>query len=180
MIAVVDAQIGNIRSVERAFKSLGAEVVVAAEPDGLEGAEKIVLPGVGAFGVAMSHLRERGFVEALDDLVLQRGVPFLGICLGMQLICRDSTEHGEHEGLGWIPAGVRRIDPGEASLRVPHVGWNDVAARPGSVLLPEDADGSVFYFVHSFHVVPDAGQESRSAPPSPTARSWRPAWSAGT
>jgi imidazole glycerol-phosphate synthase subunit HisH len=159
VIAVVDFGMGNLRSVQRALRSVGAAVTVTADPAEVQTAERIVLPGVGAFGVAMERLRARGLVEALTEQVLSRRVPFLGICLGLQLICRGSDEHGSFEGLGWIPAWVRRIDPGDASLRVPHTGWNDVTACSGSVLMPEGSSHGVFYFVHSFHAVPDPGSE---------------------
>jgi glutamine amidotransferase len=159
VIAVVDYGMGNLRSVERAFASLRAPVRVTRDPDELRAAERIVLPGVGAFGVAMQRLREYGLLEPLNEQVVDRRVPFLGICLGLQLICRGSDEYGTHDGLGWIPAWVRRIDPGDASLRVPHTGWNDVAARDGSALMPAGSASGVFYFVHSFHAVPDAGAE---------------------
>jgi glutamine amidotransferase len=159
VIAVVDYGMGNLRSVERAFHSLRAPATVTRDPADLRDAERIVLPGVGAFGVAMERLSEYGLVDTLREQVLERRVPFLGICLGLQLICRDSEEHGHHAGLGWVPASVRRIEPGDASLRVPHTGWNDVTARPGSVLMPEDSSEGVFYFVHSFHAVPDEGAE---------------------
>ncbi len=156
MIAVVDCDMGNLRSVERALRSIGAEVVLVTDPDQLGDFERIILPGVGAFGRAIAGLRERGFVEALDELVVGRRIPFLGLCLGLQLICRESDENGTHEGLGWVGARVERIDGIAAGLRVPHIGWNDVEARPGSALLP-DADAGSFYFVHSYHAVPDPG-----------------------
>ena len=159
MIAVVDYGMGNLRSVERALHSLRAPVKVTRDPADLQAAERIVLPGVGAFGVAMERLHEHGLVEVLGEQVLERRAPFLGICLGLQLICRESDEHGSFEGLGWVPAAVRRIDPGDASLRVPHTGWNDVTARGPSALLPPDSPHGVFYFVHSFHAVPDPGSE---------------------
>ena len=147
MIAVVDYGMGNLRSVERALHSIGAEAEITRDHDTIRSAERVVLPGVGAFGVAMERLREFGLVDVLDEVVGQQQKPLLGICLGMQLVCRDSHEHGHHEGLGWIPATVRRIEPGDANLRVPHVGWNDVRARDGAQIA---ADG-VFYFVHSYY-----------------------------
>jgi glutamine amidotransferase len=152
VIAVVDYGMGNVRSVERALHALRAEAVITRDPDVLRAAERIVLPGVGAFGVAMERLRALGLVAVLDELVLERRVPTLGVCLGMQLVCTESFEHGEHEGLGWIPASVRRLEPGEQNLRVPHVGWNDVFARQGASLFE---GGGVFYFVHSFYVDPE-------------------------
>jgi glutamine amidotransferase len=152
VIAVVDYGMGNVRSVERALHALRAEAVITRDPEVLRAAERIVLPGVGAFGVAMERLRALGLVAVLDELVLERRVPALGVCLGMQLVCTESFEHGEHEGLGWIPASVRRLQPGEQNLRVPHIGWNDVTARPGASLFE---GGGVYYFVHSFYVDPE-------------------------
>jgi glutamine amidotransferase len=159
VIAVVDYGMGNLRSVERALASLRAPVRVTRDPAELRAAERIVLPGVGAFGVAMKRLHEYGLVEPLDEQVLGQRVPFLGICLGLHLICRGSDEHGSHAGLGWIPAWVRRIGPGGSALRVPHTGWNDVTAHRSSALLPEGSSRGVFYFVHSYCAVPDAGAE---------------------
>jgi imidazole glycerol-phosphate synthase subunit HisH len=146
VIAIVDYGMGNLRSVERALHQLGATAQITRDHDDIRAAERIVLPGVGAFGVAMERLHEFGLVDLLGELVLAERRPLLGICLGMQLICRESYEHGHHEGLHWIPATVRRLEAGEANLRVPHVGWNDVTARPGAAI---GADG-VFYFVHSY------------------------------
>lgn len=148
MIAVVDYGMGNLRSVERAFASLGAPATVTSDHDELRAAERIVLPGVGAFGKAMERLRERGLDAVLTDLVREQGRPVLGICLGMQLVCRDSQEHGSHEGLGWIEASVLPLRDRVEELRVPHVGWNETTGKPGSVLLPGEG---VFYFVHSFY-----------------------------
>lgn len=156
MVAIVDYGMGNVRSVERALVSLGAEVEVTRDPTAIEAADRLVLPGVGAFGVAMQRLHEFGLVEPLNRRVVTEGVPFLGVCLGMQLICRESEEHGNHTGLGWVDAAVRRFDVEGAGLRIPHVGWNDVtpAAHAGLASQP-----GVFYFVHSLVVVPDAGHE---------------------
>jgi len=152
MVAIVDYGMGNLRSVQRALRSLKAESAITSDHDELRAADRIVLPGVGAFGVAMARLRAQGLDTLLTQLVRDDGKPVLGICLGMQLVCTDSEEHGRHHGLGWIDASVRRFSfpPEAARLRVPHVGWNDVEGRPGSVLVPE---GGVFYFVHSFHAV---------------------------
>jgi glutamine amidotransferase len=159
VIAVVDCDMGNLRSVERALRSVGADVTLVTDPDRLGDFERIILPGVGAFGRVIASLREHGFVDALNELVVGRRVPFLGICLGLQLICRESDEHGTHGGLGWVNARVERIDGAARGMRVPHIGWNDVEAHPGSALLP-DADAGSFYFVHSYHAVPDPGEEA--------------------
>jgi glutamine amidotransferase len=149
VIAVVDYGMGNLRSVERALAALGADARITREHADLRSADAIVLPGVGAFGIAMDRLRQYGLDAVLTERVCNDGVPFLGICLGMQLICRQSYEHGHHLGLGWIEATVRKLEPGPERLRIPHIGWNDVTAQPGSTLLP---DRGTFYFVHSYHV----------------------------
>lgn len=156
MVAIVDYGMGNVRSVERAFASLGAEVEVTRDAAAIEAADRIVLPGVGAFGVAMQRLHEFGLVDPLRRRVVEQGAPFLGVCLGMQLVCRQSDEHGTHTGLGWVDAAVRRLDVEQVGLRIPHVGWNDVTPASQGGLVSEPG---VFYFVHSLVVVPDAGRE---------------------
>ncbi len=151
MIAIVDYGVGNLRSLSNAFDYLGVEVEVTGDPQRLREAERIVLPGVGAFGDAMEALRDRGLIEPLNDLVLGQRRPTLGICLGMQLVARSSDEHGTHLGLGWIDAQVRRLEV--APLKVPHVGWNDLSFDPDEPLFrgirPDEAN---FYFVHSHHM----------------------------
>jgi glutamine amidotransferase len=150
VIAVADYGMGNLRSVERALAAIGQRAVITSDHDLLREAERIVLPGVGAFGVAMERLRASGMARLLDGLVRDDGKPLLGICLGMQLLCRETNEHGHHEGLGWIDATVRRFEfPSERRLRIPHIGWNDVTGREGSTVMPDDG---VFYFVHSYYV----------------------------
>jgi glutamine amidotransferase len=176
MIAVVDYGMGNLRSVQRAFAAVGAPATVTADHDEIRAAERSVLPGVGAFGMAMERLNGAGLSTLLTELVMEQGRPFLGICLGMQLICRDSDEHGFHQGLGWLDAPVRRIEVGDNRLRVPHIGWNDVTARPGSELLDGD---SVFYFVHGHHV--DAADDVVAGTvaygrPLAAALEWRNVW----
>jgi glutamine amidotransferase len=149
VIAVVDYGMGNLRSVERALAAIGERAVITSDHDAIREAERVVLPGVGAFGVAMQRLRGSGIADLLDGLVRDEGKPLLGICLGMQLVCRASDEHGHHEGLGWIDATVRRFEfPADQRLRIPHIGWNDVAGRECSTVLQ---DGGVFYFVHSYY-----------------------------
>jgi glutamine amidotransferase len=150
VLAVVDYGMGNVRSVLNALDAIGTLATLAATPEALDKADRIILPGVGAFSEAMDRLRERSLIESLHENVMVRKKPFLGVCLGMQLVADVSFEHGEHRGLGWISGEVRRIEPAGA-LRVPHVGWNTMVPDR-SRLVSSRAD---FYFVHAYHVVPN-------------------------
>jgi glutamine amidotransferase len=152
MIAIIDYQMGNLRSVQKGFEKVGHEAVVTDDPAVLERAEKIVLPGVGAFQDAIAQLRRRDLVEPIRAGI-EAGKPFLGICLGLQLLFDVSYEDGEHEGLGIVPGEVVRFDvPSE--FKVPHMGWNQarIARRPP--ILEGIDEGTHFYFVHSYYVVP--------------------------
>lgn len=153
MIAIVDYGMGNVRSLSNAFEFLGQEVVITADPQVLADADRVVLPGVGAFGDAMQAIHSRGLVEPLNRVVLDQRKPLLGICLGMQLIAKDSVEHGFHAGLAWLDAHIQRLRP-EAPMKVPHVGWNELTFPVGDWLFkgvrPSEAN---FYFVHSYHMV---------------------------
>jgi glutamine amidotransferase len=152
-VAVIDTGLCNIDSVARALEHCGATTVVTDEPRHLAAATRIVLPGVGAFPSAMERLRETGLTEALQDAVIGRSIPVLGICLGMQLMLAEGEEGGECHGLGWIAGRVERIRPGPDE-RVPHVGWNTVDFEPGSRIFEDVEPGTDFYFVHSYCVVP--------------------------
>jgi glutamine amidotransferase len=154
-VGVVDYGLGNLRSVAGAVRRLDHEAIVSSDPRELERCAKLILPGVGAFGDGMRKLRERGLVETLDRLVREERRPVLGVCLGAQLLARESEEFGRHEGLGWIDASVHRLDPGDG-LRVPHVGWNELRQRRESVLFDGIADGELFYFVHSYRIDTDS------------------------
>lgn len=159
MIAVVDVCSGNLRSVERALVRAGGDVEVTRDPDVVQRADKIVVPGQGAFGVFMRGLAgARGLGEALREAIAS-GKPYLGICLGMQVLFDASDEQGEAgspvAGLGVLPGRVVRLAPGDARLKVPHIGWNAIAKRAGEPLLATIPDGAYVYFVHSFHAVPD-------------------------
>ncbi len=148
-IVIIDYKMGNLRSVEKAFEKIGATVVVTQDKDIIKNASKIVLPGVGAFKDGMKHLKELGLIDLLHVEVIQNKKPFLGICLGMQLIAKKSYENGETDGLGWIDADVVKFDP--LNLKVPHVGWNNVAKREENILFKDIPNSSDFYFVHSYH-----------------------------
>lgn len=151
MITIVDYGMGNLRSVEKALEKVGASVTVSRDPDDVRRAERIVLPGVGAFGDAMHNLKKRGLVEVIKSEVAA-GKPFLGICLGLDLLFEESDEHGVHTGLGLLPGRVELLP---TELKIPQIGWNQVAIRKESKLLAGIPDGSSFYFVHSYAVVPE-------------------------
>ena len=147
-IALIDYGAGNLHSVHNALKAAGAEgVVVTADPAVVLRADRVVLPGVGAFGACASALRAvEGMVDALDRRVRGDGVPFLGICVGMQLMADQGEELGTHEGLGWVPGTVRLLVPDRPETKIPHMGWNDVVPVTSHRLI---APGEA-YFLHSF------------------------------
>lgn len=153
MIAIVNYNMGNLQSVANMLSFLQAPCEITSRAELIRASEKIILPGVGAFGEAMKNLRELGLVDVLREQIIEKKKPFLGICLGMQLVADKSFEGGEFEGLGFIHGEVKRLTPA-GTLRVPHVGWNDVEPKPGTKLYGDDLKTRVFYFVHSFHFVP--------------------------
>ncbi|HSI10802.1 MAG TPA: imidazole glycerol phosphate synthase subunit HisH [Chthoniobacter sp.] len=154
MIAIIDYGMGNLGSVANAFQVLGAEAKIVADPAALRDASGIVLPGVGAFGDGMRNLHERGFVEEMQAQVVEGGKPFLGLCLGLQLLGTTGFEHGTHAGLGWVPGVVDRLAvPGD--LRVPHIGWNDVRFVKTDGVYAGLGDKQVCYFVHSYAFQPE-------------------------
>jgi len=164
-VAVVDYGMANLDSVRRALEVQGATVVVTSDPDDLADADRILLPGVGAFGIAMDNLRERGLDQALTEQVIEQGAPFLGICLGMQLMASSSVEHGEHTGLGWVPGRVVRLEPTAEDPRIPHVGWNEVHPTVDHPLFAGVEPDRDFYFVHSFHFACDDPATSLATTP---------------
>lgn len=149
MIAIIDYGAGNLRSVRNALVHLGADVITASAPDQIDGADKIVLPGVGAFGAGMAALRAAGFEEPLHAAV-EAGVPLIGICLGLQYLFESSDEMGLHKGLGLLPGHVTRF-PVDGP-KVPHIGWNQLHVCQETPLLDGVPDGSYAYFVHSYYV----------------------------
>jgi glutamine amidotransferase len=152
LVAIVDYRLCNLDSIARAVEECGSRALVTRDPGDLAEAERIILPGVGAFGAAMANLRADGFDTALPEAVLQGGRPLLGICLGMQLLAERGTEGGEHAGLGLLHGAVVKLAPARPVERVPHIGWNDVTPVAGSPLFDGLPAGSDFYFVHSFHL----------------------------
>jgi glutamine amidotransferase len=145
-VAIIDYGVGNLRSVEKAFEAGGVETVVSSDERVLRSAERLVLPGVGAFGACMRALVERGFERLVRERV-NEGTPLLGVCVGMQMLFDESEEFGVTAGLGLLRGRVRRFDAG---LRVPHVGWNQVEWRKPHPLAEGIEDKTFFYFVHSY------------------------------
>lgn len=152
MIAIIDYQMGNLRSVQKGFERVGHAAAITSDPTIIAKASRLVLPGVGAFADAIAELQRRELVEPIREAI-NTGKPFLGICLGLQLLFDVSYEDGEHEGLGIIPGEVRRFEiPTE--YKVPHMGWNEVRFRRRAPIFAGIEDGAHFYFVHSYYVVP--------------------------
>lgn len=154
-IDIVDYGMGNLQSVRNALERLGCEVRVSDQAADLQQADALILPGVGAFGEAMTNLRRLGLVEVLRRAALDERKPLLGICLGMQLLADASEERGQYEGLSLIPGQVKAI-PVRADLRLPHMGWNGIAIRQSAPLFAGIPEGGAFYFVHSYHFECDA------------------------
>ena len=152
MIAIIDYGVGNLFSLASSFKAIGADVTVVSDPNALTNYEKIVLPGVGAFGDAAKKLRNCGMADALKAEAA-KGKPILGICLGMQLLLEKSYEYGEHEGLGLIKGEIRPIsDVIPADLKIPHIGWNALhLTKPDCPIFKYLKEGDHVYFVHSFY-----------------------------
>ncbi len=158
MLAVIDYGAGNLRSVLHALKHIGAEdVVVVQHPDQLKNVEKMILPGVGAFGAGMQVLHERGLIEPIREIVAT-GIPFLGICVGMQFLFDYGDEMGVHEGLKIIPGHVTRF-PQFSELKVPHTGWNQLQPTHESPLLRNLPEDAYAYFVHSYHCIPTRAED---------------------
>lgn len=162
MIAVIDYGLGNLRSVSKSLESLGASVSVTNQPEKIQEAKAVVLPGVGAFYHGMKNLKDLNLIPTIKDTINQ-GKPFLGICLGLQLLFSETEEHGIHKGLDIIKGKVKKFTPTPKSLvkghagkiKIPHMGWNQIELRSKSKLFNHIPDNSYFYFVHSYYVDPE-------------------------
>ncbi|PIP73216.1 MAG: imidazole glycerol phosphate synthase subunit HisH [Nitrospinae bacterium CG22_combo_CG10-13_8_21_14_all_47_10] len=161
MIAIIDYGMGNLRSVQKAFEAVGAEAIVTSDSQKILSAKSVVLPGVGAFKDCMENLEKLGLIDTVHKSV-KSGKPFLGICLGLQLLFNQSEEFGQVDGLGILPGKVVGFknahlssDSGEP-LKIPHMGWNTVRVVPGNPLFDSVPDESYFYFVHSYYIVPQS------------------------
>jgi glutamine amidotransferase len=158
-VALIDYGSGNLRSAEKALVRVargGAEIVVTDDPAAIARADRVVLPGVGAFAACMSALAARpGVVEAMTEAVRRRGAPFLGICVGMQLLATRGLEFGETPGLDWIAGEVRKLEPADPAIKIPHMGWNTLSGVADHPLFAPLKDGEAVYFTHSFAIFPE-------------------------
>ena len=152
MIAIIDYGMGNLRSVEKALHAVGAEAVITSDAEVIRSADKVILPGVGAFGDCMKNLERYGLIPVIHETV-ESGKPFLGICLGLQLLFESSEESPGVKGLGIFKGEVEAIPP--CGLKVPHMGWNSLSYQTSSPLFEGIAENEYVYFVHSFHAVPN-------------------------
>ncbi len=154
-VVVVDYGMGNLQSVVNAFSSLNVSVKVVSNPNDLSMATHIVLPGVGAFANGIDNLVNNKWVESLYCEVIQKKKPFLGICLGMQLLATISHEYGMHKGLNWISGSVKKIESLDSKLRIPHVGWNEVRFLGNDPIYDGLGKSETFYFLHSYILIPE-------------------------
>ena len=154
MIAIIDYGMGNLRSVQKALEAVGADAVVSSQPQTILDADSVVLPGVGAFKDCMNNLDRLGLIEVVRKSI-QSGKPFLGICLGLQLLFEESIEFGTVQGLGILPGKVMRFHFDDPTLKVPHMGWNTLTLKKPSPLFDSMDEHPYYYFVHSYYVVPD-------------------------
>ncbi|MFD1253881.1 Imidazole glycerol phosphate synthase subunit HisH 1 [Devosia equisanguinis] len=164
-IAIIDYGAGNLRSAAKAFERVAHEqakgdtIIVTADPETVRSADRIMLPGVGAFADCMAGLEAvAGMIEVLDDKVIKGGTPFLGVCVGMQLLASEGREKVVTKGLGWIPGAVEKIAPSDPTLKIPHMGWNTISVpRPHALLsgIETGPNGLHAYFVHSYHLRSD-------------------------
>ena len=151
-IVIVDYGTGNLNSVHKSLDRLGVDSIISSDPNDIDSADKLILPGVGHFGNAMANLRELNLLDALHEAVLVKQKPILGICLGMELMVKKSEE-GNADGLGWIDAEMIRFNiSNKKRYKVPHIGWNKIWIKKNSLLMKNVSESSEFYFVHSYHL----------------------------
>lgn len=155
MIVVIDYDIGNVRSVLNAIEFLGYETLLSRAPRLMANANGLILPGVGAFGDGMKKLKRLGLIDPIKEMIIKGEKPLLGICLGMQLLGQIGYEHGVHKGLSLIAGKVERLNTGNKNLRLPHIGWNDVEYKEGSILFSGLVENPSFYFIHDFAFIPE-------------------------
>lgn len=149
MIAIIDYGIGNLHSVLNAFKTIGYDACITSDRDVILSADKVVLPGVGAFGDAMNTFRAKGFVPVIDEII-KKGTPLLGICVGMQMLFEQSEEYGVHKGLGLLEGNIKKFT--DNHLKIPQIGWNNLEIVKDNPLLKNVPNGSYVYFVHSYRL----------------------------
>lgn len=154
-VCIIDYGVGNLRSVKNALDMMRVDSVISSDVDHIKRASHLILPGVGSFEAGMKGLRERGLVEILREEVMVNNKRILGICLGMQLFASKGYEYGEFDGLDFIKGKVVKIDNEKSKLRLPHIGWNNVVVEGDHVITRGFEKEPIFYFVHSFHFVPD-------------------------
>jgi glutamine amidotransferase len=158
-VALIDYGSGNLRSAEKALSRVAegkAEILVTSDPRVIAAADRVVLPGVGAFAACMGALQARdGVIEAMTEAVRGKGRPFLGICVGMQLLATRGLEFGETAGLGWVPGDVKKLEPADPAIKVPHMGWNELIDVADHPLFAPLRNGESVYFTHSFAIFPD-------------------------
>lgn len=159
MVVVIDYGMGNLFSVKNALRRLGVDVAVSNKAEDIKNAERIILPGVGAFPDGMKNLKNLNLTGVLEEEIIKNKKPFLGICLGMQLLADEGEENGLTKGLGLLAGRVRKFQIDETKFRIPHIGWNDVAADPNGALF-DGVLSPVFYFVHSYHLVPSDSNDA--------------------
>lgn len=157
-VVIIDYGMGNLGSIQRAVSECGSganDVFVSNIAKEIEAADKLILPGVGAFADGMKNLRETNLDHLIQKLTLKKHIPLLGICLGMQLLATQGHEGGKRDGLNIIPGEVTKLLPTTSEERIPHIGWNEVHFKKNNVLFQNIVNGSDFYFVHSYHLIPD-------------------------
>lgn len=158
MLAIIDYDMGNVRSIHNAFTLLDEEIKITDDPVIIESAEAVIVPGVGAFADGMINLKKKNLVSILEKQVIERKKPYLGVCLGLEFLAKKSFEGGEYDGLGWIKGNVVRLKPNNPSLRVPHIGWDDTSILEKEGLL-KDIQSPTFYFLHSYYLKIDESEK---------------------